>query len=84
MTVKLKRIEARVKTDFRGIITLEELREAFGLPADAEVTVRVPGGGDWSNEDITMGSKEASNGQFDEILVTWNETTEQLIKGKPK
>lgn len=35
--------------------TREELVKRLGLPEDASVFMRVPGGGDWSNTDLTVG-----------------------------
>ncbi len=32
----------------------DDLIEALGLPDGAEITVRVPGGGDWSNTDLNL------------------------------
>ena len=39
----------------RGIITVEDVRRKFNLPPNAEVTVRVPGGGNWSGLDAVLG-----------------------------
>ena len=55
-----------------GRITLTDLRERFGILDHAVVTVRVPGGGDWSNTDLKMGLPNG-DGEFAEIEVTWDE-----------
>ena len=34
--------------------TREDLQTLLGLPADAEIFVHVPGGGDWSNMDLDI------------------------------
>lgn len=39
---------------YAGVITLDDLRKKFNIPADAEVYVRVPGGADWSNTDLDL------------------------------
>lgn len=51
---------------FEGTITIEDLRKAFKIPDCASVTVRVPGGGDWSNTDLDI-DRDTS------ITVTWEE-----------
>jgi hypothetical protein len=35
-------------------ITADDIRKRFRLPDDAEIVVRVPGGGDWSNTDLAI------------------------------
>lgn len=39
---------------YEGKITLVDLRKRFNIPDRAEVTVRVPGGADWSNTDLSL------------------------------
>lgn len=40
-----------------GIITPDDIRKKFNLPKHAEITVRVPGGGDWSGMDAEIGNE---------------------------
>jgi len=46
-----------------GVITVTDLRKTFGIPATADIFVRVPGGGDWSNQNLDV----------EEIHVSWEE-----------
>lgn len=39
---------------YSGIITVGEIKKKFGIPDDAEVYVRVPGGADWSNMKLDL------------------------------
>ena len=39
-------------------ITAEAIRERFKIPIEAELTVTVPRGGDWSGLDLTIGGDE--------------------------
>lgn len=52
-----------------GKITLLDLREAFGLPADAVISVEVPSGGDYSGETLDIGSVYIPH-----LKVVWQET----------
>ena len=36
-------------TQVTAVITADNIRSAFDLPADAKISFDVPGGGDWSN-----------------------------------
>lgn len=42
----------QTKTEY--VFTADDLRDALGLPAHAELFVAVPGGGDWSNRDLDL------------------------------
>lgn len=35
-------------------LNASDIRDAFGLPDNARVSVHVPGGGDWSNCDLCL------------------------------
>jgi len=48
-------------------ITAAMIRKAFGLPDGATVSVRVPGGGDWSNQVLDIDRDTT-------IAVSWEET----------
>lgn len=50
---------------YQGVITLEDLRKKFNIPAHADVVVHVPGGGDWSNTSLNIKDHP--------IEVTWEE-----------
>lgn len=39
-----------------GKITAADLRAAFKIPDDAEISVSIPTGGDWSGMDATLGT----------------------------
>lgn len=65
--------EVTSKHRFTAHITLEDIRKRFGVPEHAVVTVRVPGGGDWSSQDIAMGLPNG-NGDFDQLTVVWEES----------
>ena len=43
------------RTVKRGLITADDIRKKFNLPANAEITVRIPGGGNWSGLDANLG-----------------------------
>lgn len=49
-------------------ITRKDLIEAFDLPPDARITMHVPGGGDWSNTDLTVGEEG-------DVFVEWEKST---------
>lgn len=55
------------------VITAGEIRKAFGLPANAEIVVTVPGGGDWSNADLEIDQDTA-------LVAKWE--TKRTIEGK--
>jgi hypothetical protein len=61
----------RIKTTetCTALITDGMLRLAFGIPLRAKVTVGVPGGGDWSNTNLTLDETSSAG-----IEVVW--TTE--------
>lgn len=51
----------KTETTFTMSIERDEVIEALrslypGIPLDAEVWVDVPGGGDWSNTDLSLGT----------------------------
>jgi hypothetical protein len=48
MTRRFKVEEMSVRRVFKGTITAEDLRVKFNIPKDAEITLTVPGGADWS------------------------------------
>lgn len=50
---------------YAGVITLEDIKKKFNIPDGATVSVKVPGGGDWSGMDIDMGV------DFETINVSW-------------
>lgn len=39
---------------FSGVITLDDLRRKFNIPAGADVFIKVPSGGDWSNTNLDL------------------------------
>ncbi len=41
------------------------------IPLDAEINIHIPGGGDWSNTDISLGN------EFKAINIIWTELKEQ-------
>lgn len=71
----MKMFESRLIEEtkvYQGKITLDDLRIKFDIPPQAKVTIRVPGGGDWSNQDIELDNKE------NVINVSW--TTKVISK----
>lgn len=50
----MRTVKITKKTTTTLEITGAEIRKAFKLPYDADLTVRVPGGGDWSNTDLVL------------------------------
>lgn len=42
------------RTDFWGTISVAEIKKAFNLPENAKVFVHIPGGGNYSNEDLEL------------------------------
>lgn len=44
-----------VRIDLDSDALLGVLKTAFDIPENAKLHVRVPGGGDWSNTDLTIG-----------------------------
>jgi len=63
MKPRFKRTVLQTVRKYSGVITLDDLRKKFNIPVNAEVRVRVPGGGDWSNQDLDV----------TEIFVMWEE-----------
>lgn len=49
----------------------DDIRRAFGLAPDTEVTFRVPGGGDWSNTEIEVSDSSPI------VCTCFRETTEE-------
>lgn len=49
-----KTVHKLVKTSYRVTFTVDEIREALNLPPGAELFVDVPGGGDWSNQELGL------------------------------
>lgn len=47
------------------------------IPAGAEVTFKVPGGGDWSNEDVALDSDGDSGEQV--VTVSWKTREERTL-----
>lgn len=43
-----------ITTTVRSTYSRKDLIEMLGLPSDAVLTVRVPGGWDWSNTDLEI------------------------------
>jgi hypothetical protein len=74
-------INAHVHTTVRRTFTLDLSREMLlkvlresgyaGLPDDAQVFVEVPGGGDWSNTDLSIEQRTP-------IRVRWIEVSEEV------
>ena len=52
---KLK-IDAKVvvTTNYTATVTAADITRALGLPAGAQLWFNVPGGGDWSNEQLDV------------------------------
>lgn len=50
---------------FTAHVTADDIRRAFNFPKTAEVTVTVPGGGDWSGSDLDIGS------DIPHVTVSW-------------
>ena len=61
-TTRTERTESRLELDG------DTLKRLLGLPQHAEVTVTVPGGGDWSNTTLTIGPDAT-------VDVVWTEET---------
>lgn len=53
-------------TTHRVEVDAEDIRKLVGAPETAEVYVSVPGGGDWSNMDLTIDKKHT-------ITVEWTD-----------
>lgn len=53
--------------------TAAALRKALGLPDDAEITVAVPGGGDWSNAALEISDSTTLDARWTR-RETWEET----------
>lgn len=51
-------------------LTGAQIKEALGIPADASVNVRVPGGGDWSNTNLDLDGPHTLN-------ISWTETDDE-------
>lgn len=64
-----KKTETVVTTRYKGVITSNELRKVFNLPSTCVIHVKVPGGGDWSNCILEIGSET-------DIYVSWSVTQE--------
>lgn len=65
-TVKFEVGRVSTTRSYEGTITIRDLRAAFNIPANAKVTVHVPGGGDWSHCDLEI--------EEHPINVSWDET----------
>ena len=61
MKPRFKKTRFPSRITYGGTITLKDLQKAFGIPEDAEVTVAVPSGGDYSGQKLDVG----------EIQVRW-------------
>jgi len=57
-------------------ITAQDIREAFGLPSRADVTLRVPGGGDWSNTNLDLCDHP--------VKARWSETESKGTTDEPE
>lgn len=66
--MKLKTLRGPRTRIRSGVITADDIRRKFRLPANAKITVTVPGGADWSGMDIELGT------DFEKIDVTVEET----------
>jgi hypothetical protein len=53
MTPRVSR-EVLVETRLTQTITAADIRKAFRLPKNAEITFAIPGGGDWSNTTVDI------------------------------
>jgi len=62
-------IQTTVSTTCRIDITRAELIEALNLPKDAEIFISIPGGGDWSNTDLSIDAETPLKAEF--TMVTW-------------
>jgi hypothetical protein len=69
-TTKTRRVSTRVELelDAKEIGLIKAVRRAAGAPKSATVRlyVSVPGGGDWSNEDLNLGDMHPLRAE-----VTW-------------
>lgn len=54
MSKKTGRVTVKTVTTTTYEITADEIRKWQRLPKDARVEVKVPGGGDWSNTDLSL------------------------------
>jgi hypothetical protein len=66
-TIKVETITTTVTT---VRVSAQSIREWVGAPPNAVVKIHIPGGGDWSNEDLDV--NESTSGSR-VIIVTWNE-----------
>jgi hypothetical protein len=60
------RFWAKVRKTSSLEITADDIRQKFGLPPNAEVWVRVPGGGDWSNARLEIDDDVVVQASFTE------------------
>jgi hypothetical protein len=51
---------------YHGVITADDIKRKFKIPAQAQITMTVPGGGNWSGMSIVMGE------DFPHLTVTWD------------
>lgn len=64
-----RRIETRTRLTIDNQWILRKLREDNpNIPTDAEITFRVPGGGDWSNMDVDIDQRNPIQVAFKEIV----------------
>lgn len=49
-----KTVHKVIETKYYVTYTIEEIREALHLPENAVIFVKVPGGGDWSNQELNL------------------------------
>jgi Na+-transporting methylmalonyl-CoA/oxaloacetate decarboxylase gamma subunit len=66
-TIKVETITTTVTT---VRVSAQSIREWVGAPPNAVVKIHIPGGGDWSNEDLDV--NESTSGSR-VIIVTWKE-----------
>lgn len=56
------------KVRYERVITVDEIRRKFCIPDQAKVSIEVPGGGDWSGMELSIGD------DIGHIKVSWEET----------
>jgi hypothetical protein len=69
---KLKPTSVTTTKEYALKLSYDNIREClsrlgYNVPSNASITVRVPGGGDWSNTDLDL--------QETQIDVRWTDTT---------
>jgi hypothetical protein len=69
---RFKVLATEHRTRYSGTINANDLRKAFRIPTDADITFTVPSGGDWSGQAVDLDDGHVIHVSWEEVRYRGN------------